>query len=358
MHAWGPGGRAIAHGRSDPAGSDVAASRNSRRAITPAIEGAHASIARRCRCGPRGGRIVGPGFADGRAARGFLELTTAATSVGVNALVDAGCRSWRAAPSGSRRVHRYVAPTPRDEVRAALEWARARALADGTQAVGIAVADLAMHRDEVRAAADDVLCPALQVPATGARPRPYTPCRRGARPVDLRAWCPCALDVVALGTRRSGPCERAAAAGAFAVSRWDRGRCARRVRASLDRRGTHAHRVEGLRRTRCLPPVGGGHARRGGGHPFASAVPRRHSSAHWRKMLDRCGWPGNAPLDGARYETRTGVGAAARRLRAGRPRAAAHAPRARQSATASRHGEPSCDASSRMRRAHPSRSQA
>ena len=181
MHAWGSGGPSFRAWRSNPTESDVAAFAELASRYHTALEGARA-IDRATLADAI--REVAPGLTSilGREVvlAGFQELTPQQRRLR-DALVGAGMSVLDGATeSQSGKVHRYVAPTPRDEVRAALEWGRARALADGSQAIGIAVADLGMHRDDVRAAADDVFCPGLQVPGTQASRAPMR-CRRARR---------------------------------------------------------------------------------------------------------------------------------------------------------------------------------
>src|SRR6185369_12033809 len=71
-----------------------------------------------------------------------------ATIVHVSALQD-----------GEGRIAVGSGGTPRDEIARALHWARERALADPEATIGIVLRDLAARRDEVRALADEVLCP-------------------------------------------------------------------------------------------------------------------------------------------------------------------------------------------------------
>ena len=73
----------------------------------------------------------------------------------------AHCDTVRDAPAERAQAS---AASPRDELLLALHWAREQAFANSGATVGIAVEDLAARRDEVIALAEDVLCPALQLP--------------------------------------------------------------------------------------------------------------------------------------------------------------------------------------------------
>jgi len=106
---------------------------------------------------------------------GFLEFTPQQSRL-LAALTAAGMRvtardSVAPAKAPPRRAE---AATPREEIRVALAWARERALARPATSIGIAIEDLAQRRDEVRALAEDVLCPELQWPGREADPRPYS----------------------------------------------------------------------------------------------------------------------------------------------------------------------------------------
>jgi hypothetical protein len=104
---------------------------------------------------------------------GFIETSPQQQRL-IDALTAAGM-SIRTAPSvgASTAPLRFSAPTSRDELRAALVWARRQAEASPGASIGIAIEDLAQRRDEVRALAEDVLCPALQMPGQAGAARPY-----------------------------------------------------------------------------------------------------------------------------------------------------------------------------------------
>jgi probable DNA repair protein len=126
------------------------------------------------------------------------------------ALAAAGMRIDRS-PSLSDIVgaaSRVVATTPRDEAMRALLWARERALADPAATIAVAIDDLASRREEIRALADEVLCPALQWPGHEDAVRPYNVSLGvAAGSIPLVAT---ALDLVALAHGRL-PTGRAAA---------------------------------------------------------------------------------------------------------------------------------------------------
>lgn len=105
---------------------------------------------------------------------GFLEPTPQQERL-LAALTRCGasisrCDTLADAPS---RCMQTGATSPREEILLALQWARCEALANPAATIGIAVEDLASRRDEVIALADDVLCPALQLPGYEGETRPY-----------------------------------------------------------------------------------------------------------------------------------------------------------------------------------------
>ncbi len=131
---------------------------------------------------------------------------------------------------------RFSAPTSHDELRAALVWARALAQASPAHAIGIAVEDLAQRREEVRALAEDVLCPALQLPGNAAAPRPYSISL--GTPLADAPLVATALSLLALA---HGPIPRTDAAALlrspYLPGAWGR---ARGMRAGMARRGPRA----------------------------------------------------------------------------------------------------------------------
>ena len=86
------------------------------------------------------------------------------------------------------RATRCEGATPRDEVIQALAWARDLALAEPGATIGIAIEDLESRREEVRALADEILCPSLQWPGHEDDARPYN-LSLGAAPATFR-WSP------------------------------------------------------------------------------------------------------------------------------------------------------------------------
>ncbi len=299
MHAWGTGSGSFRAWRNGDAESDVAvfaewaaryhadleASRTVDRAML-------ADVVRACAARMeawRGREVV---------LAGFLESTPQQQRL-CEALEQAGMRIAQAcAEARASRVLRHMAATPRDELRAAFEWARERALEDPSRSIGVAVVDLALVRDEVRAAADEVLCPLLQTPGHANDPRPYT-LSLGA-PLSAQPMVACALDLVALA---HGPLARSDAAALarspFLAGPWP-------LRAVAERRWIDEGRtrVAWGEFVAAMPP-----AAAAGMRAAADALGQRAQSpsawrTQWRTLLERCGWPGEAPLSGPTYELR------------------------------------------------------
>lgn len=103
---------------------------------------------------------------------GFLELTPQQERL-FAALRAAGgnLQNLDSLPDLDVNASRTVAATPRDEIAAALAWAREHAFARPEARIGIVVEDLAARRDEIVALAQDLLCPGAILPgATSSAP--------------------------------------------------------------------------------------------------------------------------------------------------------------------------------------------
>ena len=105
---------------------------------------------------------------------GFVEMAPQqerlVVALGAAGLAIARCATVRDTVGPTWRATRA---TPRDEVIRALQWARDRALADSGASIGVAIEDFASRREEVRALAEEILCPSLQWPGHEAASRPY-----------------------------------------------------------------------------------------------------------------------------------------------------------------------------------------
>jgi probable DNA repair protein len=304
-HAWGSGGsswRAFAGGDDDPGTfaqwADVYAAQLGRAgAIDPAQ-----LPDRLARCAPhvrawKDARVV---------LAGFVELSPQQQRL-QGALQAAGMRIGRCdtLPQRAARIGRAEAPTPREELVLALEWARVRALADPEASIGIAVLDLAARRAEVRALADEVLCPALQWPGNEEAPRPYNVSLGAA--LSEHALVAAALDLIALALG-SLPLGRAAALLRSPYLSGASGAWMKRARLEADwlEQGRGAielgEAIAGLERVD--PSLARRWREARGAHRMPSSASPRIWAEAWRAWLEAAGWPGERTLGSAEYQTR------------------------------------------------------
>lgn len=206
-----------------------------------------------------------------------------------------------AADAGDVRV--VACADPRDEIVAALEWARRQVDADPTRRVGVAIADLAARRGEVVELADDVLCPRLAWPDELAAPRPYN-LSLGVALAEVPLVA-AALDLAAL-TLGPLPAARVAALLRSRYLPGDRG-------AWVGRAGVEAAWLDlGLRQAglddclRDLAPVDASLAARWRAARSAQTPPGRASPARWagfwRDWLVALGWPGDPSLASGEHQ--------------------------------------------------------
>ncbi len=196
---------------------------------------------------------------------------------------------------------RVACATPGDELALALEWARARALADTQATIAIAIDDLAARRDEVLSLAEDVLCPDLAQSLASDVARPYG-ISLGV-PLAAVPIAAAALDLLTL-VWSSLPSATAAAVLRSpylpgAETGWTRRAEIERLwRNGAPRRIVFADAVAALltqdpglgKRWQPLSPPG--RARRTPGQ-----------WAHtWREMLTALGWPGDRPLESSDWQ--------------------------------------------------------
>ncbi len=239
------------------------------------------------------------------ALAGFTELSPQQSRL-VAALTSAGMRIERIAtlPPGPNRIRRSEHASPRDEVACALGWARRAALQASDTVAAIVVADLAERRAEVRALAEDILCPALQWPGQESAARPYN-LSLGVRLADVDIVA-AATDLLALvhGPQPSG---RIAAWLRTPYLPGDREAAA--ARAALERRWLEQGRgsmtlTEVIAELQPVDPALAQrlHAARGA-MSFAAAAPRAWADA-WRNVLAQVGWPGERGLGSAEFQAR------------------------------------------------------
>jgi len=226
----------------------------------------------------------------------------------IAAIAAAGASVTRqdALPVAAGRIDRASGTTPREEIARALLWARARAIESPDATIALVVEDLAARRDEIRALADDILCPALQWPGSENVPRPYN--------ISLgTALSEVSLVAVALDlldwSERALPIGRAAA---LVRSPWIAvGADAWMTRAELEPAWIEAGRTTISQRgaiaalLRIDPPLAQRwRAALDGVRSPASGSPREHAEA-WRESLVAIGWPGSRPLESAEYQALT-----------------------------------------------------
>jgi ATP-dependent helicase/nuclease subunit B len=234
---------------------------------------------------------------------GFVEFSPQQERL-LAALAATGARVTRedTLPADRGRILRASGATPRGEIARALAWARARAIADPAASIAIVVEDLANRKDEIRALADDILCPAAQWPGAEGAPRPYN-LSLGA-PLSEVPLIVAALDLLDWAERPL-PLGRVAALLrspwiAAGADSWMR-------RAELEAAWLIEGRAKISMRTAitALSPIDAAIAQRWAdvdeGRWPTSASPREHAEA-WRKRLAAFGWPGSRPLDSAEYQ--------------------------------------------------------
>ena len=208
-------------------------------------------------------------------------------------------------PGAGGRIARARGASPRDEVARALAWARARALADPDAVIAIVVEDLAARRDEIRALADEILCPDLQWPGAEDAARPYN-LSLGTALSDVPLVA-AALDLLGWA-EHSLPLGRAAA---LLRSPW----IAVGPDAWMRRAGLEAEWLKEGRRTISIRTAIA--ALRDADRPLAerwanvvdsgrypaSGSPRQHAEA-WQAWLAAMGWPGTRAPESAELQAR------------------------------------------------------
>jgi probable DNA repair protein len=245
----------------------------------------------------RGASVTLAGFIDESPQQQRLTAVLAAAGMDV-----ARCAS---VSDVARSAWRVTATTPRDEVMRALQWARDRALSDPDTTIGIAIEDLGSRREEIRALADEILCPALQWPGHEEAARPYDlSLGVAASSIPLLAT---ALDLIALA-HGPLPMGRAAALLRSPYVTATPGDWPRRAGLEADwlvegRRDialeeaiAAVSRVDGALADRWR------RARNSVRRP-ASATSREWTG-FWRAWIEATGWPGDRPLSSPEWQVR------------------------------------------------------
>jgi len=264
---------------------------------------------------------------------GFIELSPQQERL-LAALAAAGMRIARMSTlprvegDAIARATRRAGATPSDEVGQALAWARQHAVADPDATVAIAIEDLEFRREEVRALADEILCPLLQWPGHEGEPRPYN-LSLGAALAEAPLVA-AALDIIALA---HAPLAMGRAAAlirsphiAGAADDW-------LVRAGLEAKWLSEGRRE-LSLSALVAAMGAQDRLFvpllrvvNEAPPRSSSVTPRAWTETWRAWLEAAGWPGERTLSSVEWQARAAwddllaefatLGSVARRLRRG-----------------------------------------
>jgi len=242
------------------------------------------------------------------ALAGFVERSAQQQRL-LDALGAAGAQIAQVDPLSEAPAHvvRIAGASPVDEIVAALEWARARSLADASATIAIAVENLSERRDEIVALAEDILCPHLQWPGREDAPRPYNvSLGRALADVPIVAT---ALDLVSIA-HAPLPLSRAAALArspylAGATTRWPQRAGIERTwlrdgRREIDWTAFAAKLARDPVLASRLPRI------RGGAMAARRATPRLWVDA-WRAWLADAGWPGDRALASAEYQARVAL---------------------------------------------------
>ena len=238
---------------------------------------------------------------------GFVELTPQQERL-CAALVGAGTQVRRVetlhvVPHAA--ASRVTAASRRDELAAALNWARNHVEQRGAARVGIVVEDLAQRRDEVVALAEDLLCPGAILPGAAVSVAPFdislgvalASVPLVAAAFDLIALVHSGLDASAASVLLRSPylpdAERTWARRAACERVWlDSG--VRTVTMGAAIAALDAPSPELARRWQ--------RAREAWRSP-SPASPREWADA-WRAWLVDTGWPGTRALDSGEYQAR------------------------------------------------------
>ena len=236
---------------------------------------------------------------------GFLELTPQQERM-LAALRAAGRNVQRleSLPDLDAKASRIVAATSRDEIAAALDWARRHAFARPEARIGIVVEDLAARRDEIVALAEDLLCPGAILPGAAAIPPFEISLGIALAEVPLVGT---ALDLVTLAESALGVGTAAAVLRSpylpAADAAWARRARVERTWLEEGRREVSlSDAIATLQRD--SPELAarwrdGRNAWRGA----RRSTPREWADG-WRAWLVATGWPGSRSLDSGEYQAR------------------------------------------------------
>ena len=234
---------------------------------------------------------------------GFIEFTPQQRRLRT-ALITAGI-PWRDARDEvavAAHVARVAAGTVREELIAALAWARGHRVLASSGSIGIVVENLAERREEVAALADEILEPALMLPAADTALRPFD-ISLGVPLADI-PLARTALDLIALAASDE---ESGAVAAALrspylpdAERQWTK-------RAAIERGwlGDGRRRVsmsDAIAALERHSPEISARWRAGRDRLLSRPATPREWVDSWREWLAAAGWPGSRSLDSAEYQ--------------------------------------------------------
>jgi ATP-dependent helicase/nuclease subunit B len=307
IHGWGAGGESWRAWRRDGESADDPAvfatwaeaySRELRRSRT--LDSAQlpdilALNAQRLDCGNL--RVMFVGFSELTPQQ--RRLTAALTAAG------ADVRSVESLSERTPAASRTTAASARDEVIAALTWARDLTMRRPDAQVGIVIENLAQRRDEVLLLADELLCPELVLPAQLLTQRPYEVSLGAALsevPLVLAA-----LGLIALGEGQLPAGDAAALLRSPYLPEADD---ARSGRAAIERdwldsgqREVTLSEVIAIAQRRSPALAARWRDARDALRKGATASPREWADA-WRTWLSAAGWPGSRKLDSVEHQAR------------------------------------------------------
>lgn len=236
---------------------------------------------------------------------GFIEFTPQQQRLRA-ALSNAGI-VWRdvdPAPAKPPRAARVNLSTVREELVAALSWAQGLLAAGPAGIIGIVVEALGERREEVLALADEILAPALLLPAADPSLRPFE-VSLGVPLSNISVVCT-ALDLLELSA--SGVDSGTAAAALRspylpdAERQWTKRAAIERGWLEEGRRGVSiSDAIAALERH---SPELAVRWRQGSDHLRSRPATTREWVDAWREWLAATGWPGSRSLDSAEYQAR------------------------------------------------------
>jgi ATP-dependent helicase/nuclease subunit B len=330
VHGWGTGGESWrAWRRDDDNEDDPATFASWAESYARALQAAHAIDAARLpdllaldaeRVDCRNLRVALFGFIEYTPQQLRLHAALAAAGAEIRSLDALRVR----APVASRTT----AANARDELVAALTWARALALKQPELRIGVVVEDLAKRRDEMVLLADELLCPQFALTARPSKGRPYE-LSLGPALDEV----PLVMTAVRLISLREATLPAGEAAALLrspylpgADEAWVRRAAIERDWLDLGQREVTLDDVVAASRRRSPELATRWQTARAESATHAAATPREWADT-WRAWLAGCGWPGVLTLDSAEHQARVAwdallsefarLGAVAPRLRRG-----------------------------------------